>query len=66
MADSQTVSYTVDDFDGLFTYLEFKCDGPKLITCETGDTNSMDAEAFLLEVDQCLYSSNCLSYHQSL
>lgn len=65
LADSMTV-YKREDFEGLFTYLETNCNGPGLMACQLDDKLTTSADAYLLEVDDCLYANSCLSYHQIL
>ena len=65
LVESSTV-YTQEDFEGLFTYLEMSCDGPKLMACQLDDKKSISTNEYLLEIDECLSSSSCLSYHQIL
>ena len=59
--------YEPEDFEGLFTYLvEDECDGPRLMTCKIGDKETTEIDKYLLNIDDCLYSNDCLSYHQIL
>ena len=66
--ETETIEYTQADFAGLLTYLDTRCIGPDLMGCTvSGDTNTDAAvQAYLLQIDKCLYDSLCLDYHQSL
>ena len=60
-------TYTHDDFNGLYTYLRAEtCDGPTILKCEAGYTDSTPVNEYLVNIDTCLYDNSCLSYHQIL
>ena len=58
--------YTDDDFFGLFEDLEAECKGPSLVKCQVRPVTKENISDYLLDVDQCLLTNTCLSYHQTL
>ena len=67
-------SYEDDDFDGLYQFLyEKNCNGPELVHCVSESTGHYTErvgneaiQAYLRDIDACLFSSDCLNYHQIL
>ena len=61
------VEYTEQDFKGLYKFLkEETCSGVDLLTCEITVDPDVDIKSYLNRVDECLYTSHCLNYHQIL